>query len=98
MMKTTTLAISGAAAILTLGCATGALAQAKPAAAAPAAAVPAAATPALTASIPGVCIIQREKILAGSTVGRSVQTRMGQLQSQAQAEINAEAQTFQADA
>lgn len=105
MMKTNSILIGSAAAIAALGCASAALAQAKPAArpaaAAPAAAAPAAAAPAtvtLSANVPGVCILQREALLAGSTVGKYVQTRLGQLQSQVQAELNAEGTTLQADA
>jgi outer membrane protein len=102
MMKTNSILIGSAAAIAALGCASAALAQAKPAAR-PAAAAPAAAAPTpaavnLTANVPGVCILQREALLAGSTVGKFVQTRLGQLQSQVQAELNAEGTTLQADA
>lgn len=103
MMKNSSILIGSAAAIAALGCASAAMAQAKPAAR-PAAAAPApaaAAAPAsvnLTANVPGVCILQREALLAGSTVGKYVQTRLGQLQSQVQAELNGEGITLQTDA
>ncbi len=102
MMKTNTILIGSAAVIAALGCASAAMAQAaKPAArpaAAPAAASPAPAAISLTANVPGVCILQREALLGGSTVGKYVQTRLGQLQSQVQAELNGEGTTLQNDA
>jgi outer membrane protein len=101
MMKNNSILIGSVAAIAALGCASAVLAQTKPAARPAAAPAPAAAAPAqvsLTANVPGVCILQREALLAGSTVGKYVQTRLGQLQSQVQAELNAEGTTLQADA
>lgn len=98
MMKTTTFLIAGASAIAALGAAPLALAQAKapakvatPAAKAPAAAAPAAAAaPTITASVPGVCVLSREGIVGGSKVGKYVQTRLGQLTSQVNAELGGE--------
>jgi len=104
MMKTSTILMSAAAALAGLSCASAAFAQAKaPAkpAAAPAVAAPAAATPPplnLTATVPGVCILQRDAVLGGSTVGKYVQTRMGQLQNQVQAELSGEGSSLQNDA
>ncbi|HEY4031336.1 MAG TPA: OmpH family outer membrane protein [Caulobacteraceae bacterium] len=92
MMKTLTLTISGAAAIVALGAAPLAFAQAKPpvAAKAPAAAVPAAAAPTITANVPGICVLSREGIIGGSKVGKFVQTRLGQLTTQVNAELTGE--------
>jgi hypothetical protein len=71
------------------GFAGAAFAQAKPAAApAKPAAAPAAQTPpTITATVAGVCILSRENLVGGSTVGKFVQTRLGQLTTQAQAEL-----------
>lgn len=97
MMKTNTLAIAGAAAIAALGAASMAFAQAK--APAKPAAAPAAAAPAPAANVSltgtGVCVLSREGLLAGSTVGRYVQTRLGQLNNQAQAELQGEGTSIQ---
>jgi outer membrane protein len=94
MMKSTTFLIAGASAIAALGAAPLALAQAKaPAAKAPAAAPAAkapAAAPTITASVPGVCVLSREGIVGGSKVGKYVQTRLGQLTSQVNAELSGE--------
>jgi outer membrane protein len=102
MMKTTSCLVAGVAAIVALGDASMALAQAKPApkAAAPAAkpaAAPAAAPAAmtLTATTPGICVLSREAILGTSTVGKYVQTRLGQLQNQANAELTGEQSSIQ---
>jgi outer membrane protein len=98
MMKTLSRMLAGAAAIAALADSSLAFAQAKPAAraakpaAAPAATAPAAASPGvtLTATTPGVCVLSREAILAASTVGKYVQTRLGQLEGQANAELTGE--------
>lgn len=93
MMKIHTFLIAGASAIAVLGAAPLALAQAKaPAAKAPAAApaaVPVAA-PTITATVPGVCVLSREGIIGGSKVGKFVQTRLGQLTTQTNAELTGE--------
>jgi outer membrane protein len=99
MMKTNTLAIAGAAAIAALGGASMAFAQAKAPAKAPAkpavstAAAPATPPVALTGT--GVCVLSREGLLAGSTVGKYVQTRIGQLNNQVQAELSGEGNSIQ---
>lgn len=106
MMKTLPHILAGVAAIALLGGASSAFAQAKaapaksaaPAAkpvAAPAAAVPAAPALQLTATTPGVCILSRDAILGASTVGKYVQTRLGQLQNQANAELTGEQSSIQ---
>ena len=99
MMKTTSFAIAGAAGLALLGSASLALALTKPAAApAKPAAAPAAATPVITATVPGVCVLSREGLVGASTVGKYVQTRLGQLSSQTNAELTAEQTTLQNDA
>jgi outer membrane protein len=102
MMKTTSLAIAGAAGIAVLGSATLAMAQAKPAPAQPkpgASPAPAAAPAAvITATVPGVCVLSREGVVGASTVGKYVQTRLGQLSSQTNAELTAEQTALQNDA
>ena len=107
MMKTTSLVIAGVAAISALSAASAVLAQTKPAAsaakapaarpaAAPAAGAPAA--PVITATVPGVCILSREGIVEGSTVGKYVGTRLQQLQTQANAELTGDQTSLQNDA
>ena len=103
MMKTQIRIIAGVAAIALLGDASMAFAQAKPAAgAAKPAATPAALNPAgsadmtLTATTPGVCILSREALVGASKVGKSVQTRLTQLESQANAELTGEQSSIQA--
>ena len=106
MMKTLPRIVAGVAAMTLLGDASLAFAQAKPAAPAPKAAAPAArpaaapAAPAaarmtLSATTPGVCILSRDAILGASTVGKYVQTRLGQLQNQANAELTGEQSSIQ---
>jgi outer membrane protein len=100
MMKTLTCTIASAAAIAAFADASLAVAQTKPAApAARPAAAPAAAAAApnmtLTATTPGVCVLSREAILGASTVGKYVQTRLGQLESQANAELTGEQSSIQ---
>jgi outer membrane protein len=91
-MKLSLLAVCGVSAFAVLACASGALAQAKPAAAA---APPA---PVITATVPGVCVLSREGVVGASTVGKYVQTRMGQLSNQVNAELTGEQTTLQNDA
>ncbi len=105
MMKTLTRMFAGAAAIAAFADASLAIAQTKPAAPAakPAAAPVArpAAAPAnapdltLTATTPGVCVLSREAIMAASTVGKNVQSRLAQLQTQANAELTGEQSSIQ---
>jgi Skp family chaperone for outer membrane proteins len=98
-MKLSTFAAVGIGSIAALGCASSALAQAKPPAAKPAAAAaPAAAPVAITATVPGVCVLSREGLIGSSTVGKYIQTRMGQLGTQVNAELSGEQTTLQADA
>jgi Skp family chaperone for outer membrane proteins len=90
-MKLSSFAAFGIGSIAALGCATGALAQAKPAA-------PAAAAPIITATVPGVCVLSREGLIGASTVGKYVQTRMGQLGNQVNAELSGEQTSLQTEA
>lgn len=92
MMKTKSFAIAGAAGLALLSGASMALAQTKPAAG------PAPAAPVITANVPGVCVLSREGLVGASTVGKYVQTRLGQLSSQTNAELTAEQTTLQNDA
>jgi outer membrane protein len=91
-MKLSSFAALGIGSLAALGCATSALAQAKPAAA------PAVAAPIITATVPGVCVLSREGLIGASTVGKYVQTRMGQLGNQVNAELSGEQTSLQADA
>ena len=81
---------AGFCAVAALSAASGALAQA-PAAAAP---------PALThgAPIANVCIIDLDQVVATSTVGKYVQSRLQQIQAQANAEVNGDNTQLNADA
>ncbi len=74
----------------------GAKAPARPAAgaAAPAAAP---ALPVITANIPGVCALSLQAIVLSSKAGKYMQTRLGQLQSQVNAELTAEATPLQTE-
>ncbi len=54
---------------------------------------PPSAGPALT----GVCVFSFPRLVAGSQVGRAVQTRLQQIQAQVAAELNAEGTTLNAD-
>ncbi len=103
-MKTkisTTLAV---AAVAALACASQAQAQKKATkTAAPAAAAPAAgpAQPApiqLTANIPGVCVLNQQGIIGGSTVGAYVIDRLKQLNAVVQSEITTVQTGIQTDA
>lgn len=80
---------AGFCAVAALSAATGALAQAAPAAAPP-----------LThgAPIPGLCIVDLDQVVATSTVGKYVQTRLQQIQAQANAEVNGENAQLNSDA
>ena len=101
-MKLSSFAAIGIGSIAALGCATGALAQSKPAAkpaAAAAAPAPAPAPPpAITVNVPGVCVLSREALIGSSTVGKYISTRMGQLSTQVNAELGGEQTALQADA
>jgi outer membrane protein len=100
-MKLSSFAAIGIGSIAALGCVTSVLAQPKPPATAPAkpAAAPAAApAPVITANVPGVCVLSREGLVGGSTVGKYISTRMGQLGNQVNAELSGEQTTLQADA
>ncbi len=95
-MKLSPLAAAIAAAVA-MGCTAQALAQSKPAT--PPAAAPAPPPAAvITANLPGVCVLSREALVGGSTVGKYVQTRMGQLSSQVNAELTGEQTSLQNDA
>ena len=59
---------------------------------------PAAAPIATGPAIAGVCIVNNDYILGGSQVGKFVITRLQQLKSQVDAEINSEGTALQADA
>ena len=76
---------AGASALAALAVASSAFAQAP----APAAA---AAAPPVThgAPVPGVCVINLDQVVATSTVGKYVQSRLQQIQQQANAEVNGE--------
>ena len=69
-------------------------------AAAPAAAAPAAAPIAAPSGppIPGLCVFSFERAIADSSVGKAFVTRLQQLNSQAEAELNPERTTLQSDA
>ena len=98
MMKTSSFVIVGAAGLTVLGAATLACAQPKPAAAPAKAAAAPAAAPVITATVPGVCVLSREGIVGASTVGKYVQTRLGQLTTQTNAELTGEQTSLQNDA
>jgi Skp family chaperone for outer membrane proteins len=85
--------VAASAAIAVLASAPMALAQAKPPTAAPTT-----TAPAITANLPGICVLSREALIGGSTVGKYVQTRMGQLSNQVNAELSGEQTALQADA
>lgn len=91
-MNFKTFAAAGCAAAAVLALAGQAMAQQRPAA--PAAAPPVAQTnaPAVThgPAVPGVCIMSIQGAIAGSTVGRYVDTRMQQIIQQVNGELNGE--------
>ncbi|MBL8556612.1 MAG: OmpH family outer membrane protein [Phenylobacterium sp.] len=89
-----TFAVAGTAVALALTSATSAAAQA------PAAAAPAAAAPQVThgAAPAGLCIVSPEGVLANSTVGKYVQTRIQQLAGQVNAELQSEGTAIQNEA
>jgi outer membrane protein len=70
---------AGFCAVAALSAASGAFAQA---------ATPAAPPLAHGPPLPGVCVIDMDQIVVGSTVGRYVQQRLQQIQAQANAEVN----------
>jgi Skp family chaperone for outer membrane proteins len=78
------------AALLTLTCALPALAQQPAAPAAPRPAAPAGPAVSHGAAVPGVCVLSVDGAIARSTVGGAVDTRMKQIISQVNAELNAE--------
>jgi outer membrane protein len=70
-----------------------------PTATAPAAAAPAAATPLPAGpAIPGVCVFSSEAAIGSSAVGKYVGSRLQQLQSQVQAELQGQETSLQNDA
>ncbi len=72
---------------------------AKPkAAAAPAADAAAPATLPTGPALPGVCVLNNDGVVFGSSVGKFVVQRLQQLKSQSDSELNAEGQTLKADA
>ncbi len=64
------------------------------------AAAPAAAAPAIThgPALPGVCVLSVDGVIANSTVGKYVQTRLNQIGTQAQSELSAEQTAITNDA
>jgi len=89
-MRTTLLGLAAACAAASL-LAGQATAQTHPAAAAT---PPAIAT---GPAIPGLCVLNREGLLYGSTVGKYVDQRLHQLKAQSDAELNAEAASLKTD-
>ncbi len=75
-----------------------AMAQAARPAAAPAAAAPVAAATPSGPAIPNVCIFSNQAAIGTSAVGKYVVTRLQQIQSQAQAELQGEETALQNDA
>ncbi|WP_293906936.1 OmpH family outer membrane protein [Phenylobacterium sp.] len=97
-MTLKTLAAAGCASVFALSGATAALAQAP---AAPRPAAPAAGpTPQVTHGPPiaGLCMVSPDQVLASSTVGKYVQTRLQQLAAQVNAELTAEQTAIETDA
>lgn len=94
----TAFATAGAAALLAFASAAAAQAPAAPAAARPA--TPAAAAPAMThgPAIPGVCVVNGERILVESAVGKAVAARLQQLSNVVRAELTAEQDALVKDA
>ena len=80
-MKLKTLAATATAAAATLATAGQALAQAAPAAPAPIVQGPA---------IAGMCVMSLDAAIGASTVGKYVQTRLGQISTQVQSEVTGE--------
>ena len=64
------------------------------------AAAPAAAAPAIThgPALPGICVLSVDGVIANSTVGKYVQTRLNQIGTQAQSELSAEQTAITNDA
>ncbi len=96
----TAFATAGAAALLAFASAAAAQAPAAPAAARPAAPAAAAAAPAMThgPAIPGVCVVNGERILVESAVGKAVAARLQQLSNVVRAELTAEQDALVKDA
>ena len=96
----TAFATAGAAALLAFASAAAAQAPAAPAAARPAAPAAAAAAPAMThgPAIPGVCVVNGERILVESSVGKAVAARLQQLSNVVRAELTAEQDALVKDA
>lgn len=92
-MTLKTLAAATCVAAITLSASAPAFAQA---AAQPAAA----AAPAVThgPALPGVCVVSMEGVIAQSTVGKYVQTRLQQIATQVQSELRTEETTLQNEA
>lgn len=93
-MKLTTLAATAAVAAAALATSSQALAQAAAAPAAPAAPPPLAQGP----TISGMCVMSLDAAIGNSTVGKYVQTRLGQIGTQVQSEVNGEQTAIQNDA
>jgi len=91
-MTLKTLVAAGCASAIALTSASQAFAQAP--------AAPAAASPAIAqgAPITGLCMFSPEAVLANSTVGKFVQTRLQQLAAQVNAELQAEQTAIENDA
>ena len=96
----TAFATAGALALLAFASAAAAQAPAAPAAARPAAPAAAAAAPAMThgPAIPGVCVVNGERILVESAVGKAVAARLQQLSNVVRAELTAEQDALVKDA
>jgi len=86
---------AAAGAVLTLSCATIAVAQTP---ARPAAQGPSQIPPPQGASISGVCILSNEAAVYNSAVGKAMVARLSQLNSQAEAEIKGQQALIQTDA
>ena len=87
-----------AAALAASGSAFAQAAAPRAAAPAPAAAAPAATPLPAGPAIPGVCVFSSEAAIGGSAVGKYVGTRLQQLQSQVQAEVQGQATQLDTDA
>jgi outer membrane protein len=94
----TAFATAGAAALLAF--ASVATAQAPAAPAAPRPAAPAAAAPAIThgPAIPGICVVNTDRILVESAVGKAATARLQQLGNVVRAELTAEQDALVKDA
>ena len=88
-MKTKSLLSAASVALVTLAAASSALAQAAP---------PAPPPISHGAPIAGVCVVNLDGAIGGSTVGKYVNTRLGQIGTQVQAELKAEQTAIANDA